>query len=43
MSEDKKCYVCGKDIPEEEDLCFGCNEERYYTYGQEPTEKEEAE
>ncbi|EOM1375580.1 TPA: hypothetical protein ACHR9V_002957 [Listeria monocytogenes] len=41
MNTPQKCYICGKDIPEEEDLCFGCNEERYYTYEQELTEQEE--
>ncbi|WP_260448322.1 hypothetical protein [Listeria seeligeri] len=30
MAEVNKCYICGKDIPEEDDLCFGCNEERYH-------------
>ncbi|WP_260448389.1 hypothetical protein [Listeria seeligeri] len=41
MSEDKKCYICGKDIPEEDDICWQCNDERYYTYEQELTEQGE--
>lgn len=30
MNGNETCYICGKDIPEEDDICWWCNDERYH-------------
>lgn len=41
MRKSKKCYMCGREIPEEDDLCLWCNDDLFYLYDTESIDNEE--